>query len=108
MAGFLNALHLNTETPWVFFSLIDVNDDGVIDYWELMEAVERLNGNSLNVELSKLQLGQHWIIQCLEFMSYRESKRRRGASKRSDDLRQLSSAIGRDDVERTSSDLVSI
>lgn len=66
MMGFLQALKFNTDDSWLFFSMLDTDGDGLITMKELCSGIEKLTGNSVSVELSRLQLGQKWIIKRLE------------------------------------------
>lgn len=61
--GYLEALNIKSHDALVLFNLLDGNGDGLVDFEELCETVNKASQGNFSVELMRLQLGQRWIMK---------------------------------------------
>lgn len=65
MTGLLQSLGINTQDSWLLFNLLDCDGDGLIEFEELCEGIKKLTGNAVQMELTRLTMGQKWIMTML-------------------------------------------
>lgn len=64
----LKAIGIDAQDVWLLFSLMDFDSDGLIEFGELCEGVQKLIGNGLSLEMARIQLGQKMLMRKLETM----------------------------------------